>query len=435
MSKCLTIVFVAVFSPILLFCQNRLSLADAIGLALKNSYDIQLAKDNLEISAINNNIGIAGGLPIVTANASDNETVTSINQKFPDPSRNVKRTGVSSNNLTANITGGILLFNGFRVKAVKKRLEELQNLNQELLNAQIQNTIASVITSYYDIVRQQFFLGTLKKTIEVSLQRVSIIKSRKEVGLANNADIFQAEIDLNASIQAEQSQQLIIDQAKTNLLNLIFVRNDSLVVISDTIVVDEQINFNQVRQLALKNPQLIAAEQQIKVNELIEKETAALRSPILRASTGFNVNNTTSQAGFILQNQSYGPFLGLNLAIPIYNGGINKRQSQIAEVNTRIAKTQRDGFLMRIENGAVRTYQAYSNTLLQLKTAQKNYDLSQQLLNLVMLRFQLGQSTIVDIKIAQQSFENESYRLVNLAYTAKIAEIELKRLANILAPI
>ncbi len=435
MSKFLTIVFVAVFSPILLFCQNKLSLAEAIGLALKNSYDIQLAKDNLEIAIIGNNIGIAGGLPIVTANASDNETITSINQQFPDPNRNVKRNGVTSNNLSANITGGILLFNGFRVKATIKRLAALQNLNQELLNAQIQNTIAAVITSYYDVVRQQFFLHTLKKSIEVSQQRISVIKSRKEVGLANNADIFQAEIDLNASIQAEQSQQLIIDQSKTNLLNLIFVRPDSLIIISDTIVVDEQVNFNQIRQLALKNPQLIAAEQQIKVNAFIEKETAALRSPVLRANTGFNLNNTTSQAGFILQNQSYGPFLGLNLSIPIYNGGINKRQSQIAGINTRIAKTQRDGFLLQIENGAVRTYQAYSNTLVQLKTARKNFDLSKQLLDLVMLRFQMNQSTIIDIKLAQQSFENESFRLVNLAYTAKIAEIELKRLANILQPL
>ncbi|MEL4383179.1 hypothetical protein, partial [Shewanella algae] len=63
--------------------QQVLTLPNAISIALKNSYDIQLAKDNLDIAAINNNIGIAGGLPTVNATASDNETVTSINQKFP----------------------------------------------------------------------------------------------------------------------------------------------------------------------------------------------------------------------------------------------------------------------------------------------------------------------------------------------------------------
>jgi outer membrane protein TolC len=405
-----------------------------VAIALKNSYNIQLAKNNVEIATINNHLGIAGGLPTVNATINDVENITTINQKFPDPSRDVTRSGVSSNNMNSNVTAGILLFNGFRVKAAKQRLDELQKMNQDMLNAQIQSTMASVITSYYDVVRQQNLLSTINKSIEVSQQRIDIINSRKEVGLANNADLYQAQIDLNALVQSKQAQQLIIDQGKTNLLSLIFVSPDSSVVINDTIVVDEKINFSQLKTLALKNPQVLAAEQQIKINELIERETAALRVPTLRANTGFNFSNTKSGAGFILENRSYGPFLGINLAIPIYNGLINKKQQQVAEINTRNAKVQRDQFLLDIETGAVRTYQAYANTLAQLKTAKQNQLLSKQLLDLVMQRFQLGQATIIDVKLAQQSFENESYRLVNLAFTAKVAEVELKRLANIIEP-
>ncbi len=434
MRKLILLVFLGTVSAHFGYSQNRLSLSDALAIALKNSYNIQLAKNNVEIATINNHVGVAGGLPTVNATVNDVENITTINQKFPDPSRDVTRSGVSSNNMNANITAGILLFNGFRVKAAQQRLNELQKMNQDMLNAQIQSTMASVITSYYDVVRQQNLLSTINKSIEVSQQRIDIINSRKEVGLANNADLYQAQIDLNALVQSKQAQQLIIDQGKTNLLSLIFVSPDSSVVINDTIVVDEKINFNQLKTLALKNPQVSAAEQQIKINELIERETAALRVPTLRATTGINFSNTKSGAGFILENRSYGPFLGVNLAIPIYNGLINKKQQQVAEINTRNAKVQRDQFLLNIETGAVRTYQAYANTLAQLKTAKQNQVLSKQLLDLVMQRFQLGQATIVDVKLAQQSFENESYRLVNLAFTAKVAEVELKRLANIIEP-
>ncbi|WP_295237574.1 TolC family protein [Sediminibacterium sp.] len=434
MRKLILLVFLGTISAEIGYSQNRLSLSDAVAIALKNSYNIQLAKNNVEIATINNHLGIAGGLPTVNATINDVENIATINQKFPDPSRDVTRSGVSSNNMNSNVTAGILLFNGFRVKAAKQRLDELQKMNQDMLNAQIQSTMASVITSYYDVVRQQNLFSTINKSIEVSQQRIDIINSRKEVGLANNADLYQAQIDLNALVQSKQAQQLIIDQGKTNLLSLIFVSPDSSVVINDTIVVDEKINFSQLKTLALKNPQVLAAEQQIKINELIERETAALRVPTLRANTGFNFSNTKSGAGFILENRSYGPFLGINLAIPIYNGLINKKQQQVAEINTRNAKVQRDQFLLDIETGAVRTYQAYANTLAQLKTAKQNQLLSKQLLDLVMQRFQLGQATIIDVKLAQQSFENESYRLVNLAFTAKVAEIELKRLANIIEP-
>ena len=175
---------------------------------------------------------------------------------------------------------------------------------------------------------------------------------------------------------------------------------------------------------------MIAAQQQVRINELVEREIAAARYPTLRASTGFNLSSAKSGAGFILLNQSYGPFVGINLSVPIYNGSISKKQQQIAEINTRSSKTIYDNLLLDYETGAVRTYQAYANSLSQLKMESENFSLSQQLLDLISKKFELGQATIIDVKQAQQSFENASYRLINLTYTAKIAEVELKRLES-----
>ncbi len=412
------------------FAQQKMSLTDAINTALKNSYDIQLAKNSLEISSINNNIGIAGGLPVVSGTASDNEQVTSINQKFADATRDTKRDNVGSNNLAVGITGSFLLYNGLRVVATKKRLEELQAQNQQLLNAQIQATIAGVMTKYYDVVRQQSYQKTIYQSIDVSKKRLEILQVRKDIGLSNNADILQAQLDLNALIQSQQSQDLIIGQAKTDLLNLIFMKPDSKIVISDTILVDKSVNLDSVRNRASTHPLIMAANQQVHINELIQKETAALRYPTVRATTGYNFTSSKSAAGFSLLNQSYGPFVGINLSVPIYNGSISKRQQQVAAINTRNAVIQRDNLALDYETGVIRTYQSYESTLSQLQTEQKNYTLSTQLLDLVLQKFQLGQATIIDVKQAQQSFENEGYRLVNLNYAAKTAEIELKRLAS-----
>ncbi len=413
--------------------QQAMSLSEAINTALKNSYDIQLAKNTLAISEINNHTGVAGGLPVVSATGNDNEQVTSINQKFADPTRDTKRDNVGSNNLTIGITGSMLLSNGFRVVTTKKRLAQLQQQNQQLLNAQIQNTIAGVMTRYYDVVRQQTYFKTIAQSIDVSNKRLEILQIRKDLGLSNNADIFQAQLDLNALIQTQQTQELVIEQAKTDLLGLMFAKPDTKISITDTIIVDRTVNMDSVRVNLSKNPLLVAAETQVRINELIEKETAALRYPTLRANTGYNFTSNKSAAGFSLLNQSYGPFFGINLAIPIYNGSISKRLQEVASINTRNAALQRDNLLLNSETGMVRTYQSYTNTLAQLQTQQKNYLLSTQLLDLVLQKFQLGQATIIDVKQAQQSFENEGYRLVNLNYAAKVAEIELKRLAGKLA--
>ncbi|MBL0883557.1 MAG: TolC family protein [Chitinophagaceae bacterium] len=414
--------------------QARLTLSDAINLALKNSLDIQLAKNNVEISNINNHPGVAGALPTVTATANDNEQIISINQKFPDPSRNTTRNNVGSNNLNVGVTGSILLSNGYRVVTTKKRLNELVIQNRYLLDAQIQNTMAAVATRYYDVVRQQEFIKTIEQSIDVFQKRLDILLARKEAGLSNNADIFQARLDLNSQIQLKQQQELVIQQGKTDLLNLLFLNPDSTIHIRDTIIVERNLSLENIRAKLKDNPQLLSANEQIKINELIEKETEALGLPTLRANTGYNFNNTRSGAGFILQNQSYGPFISLNLSIPIYNGTVFKRQQQVAEMNSKNAVLQKETLVQTLETGAVRTYQAYKNALQQLETEVENYKLSMQLVDLVLKRFELNQATIIDVRQAQQSFEASGFRLLNLNYTAKLAEIELKRLANQITP-
>ena len=431
------------FPLLLLFATGvaqQLRLQEAVSIALKNSLDIQLVKNNQEINVVNNNIGIAGGLPVATLTGSDNEQSVNIKQKISqkvngaDTSYNIIRNGATSNQLAASAGGSILLYNGLRVKATKKRLEELEKQGQEFISSQIQNVIAAVMTSYYDVVRQQSYLKTFDQSIAVAEKKLEIVKAQQSVGMANNADLFQSQLDLNNLQLSKTQQQLVIDQAKTGLLTLLTLRPDSTIAISDTILTDKSLVLGTVLDNLTSNPDIVAASQQIRINELIEKETAAQRYPTIRASAGYNYNRTQNTAGQTLLNQSNGPFIGGNLTVPIYNGSIYKRQQKIAEINTRIAGVQRDITMRNYSSGAVKTYQAYASAKLQLETAQKNFELAQKLIELVLQRFQLRQNTIVDVSIAQQTFETAAFSLINLSYASKSSEIELKRLMSKLAP-
>lgn len=411
---------------------QTLSLQDAINIALKNSLDIQLAKNDVEARGILNNYGVAGGLPQVAATASNTEQITDINQKYDAgaSTRTVTTKGAASNTINASVTGTILLYNGMRVVSTKKRLDELEKQGQQLLNSQIQNIIAGVMTSYYDVVRQQTYIKTIDLSINVSQQQLDIVKTRQSVGLANNADLFQAQLDLNALLQSKQAQQLIIEQAKTELLRLLTLKTDSVVAVSDTIIADKSIALNSITDNLQSNADILAAEKQIKINELIVRETAAQRYPSVSANAGYSYNRSQNAAGQVLLNQRNGPLAGVTLNIPIYNGSALKRQQKAAEIDVRNAEIQKQVLVRDYSANAVRTYQAYNATLQQLETAEKNFRLAQQLVDLVLLRFQLRQATIVELKQAQESFEAAAYTLTNLSYAAKSSEIELKRLAN-----
>lgn len=423
-----TLILFTLFITQRLFSQT-LTLPEAVSIALKNNLDIEVLRNNVQIADINNHISVAGGLPLVTATINDNESRTNVNQKL-NTGVEIKRDGAAANQLNSNVTATMLLFNGYRVKYVKKRLEQVELQSLQFVNAQVQNTIAAVMTRYYDVIRQQAYNRTIDQSIDVAQKRLDIVKAQQSVGMANNADLFQSQIDLNTLYQTKQSQQLIIEQAKTDLLLQMNVRPDTLITIRDTIIVDRGIVLDDIMKNLNRNAELMAAEYQIRIAEQLIKETTALRYPSLRVNTGYNYNRNQQAAGLTLLNQTSGPFIGLSLGVPIYNGGVFKRQEQIAGINAKNAALQKSILLRNFSSAAVRTYQAYTMNLQQLDDQKKIVDLAKQLLSLALQRFQLRQATIVEVRQAQESFENAGLTMTNLSFAAKAAEIELLRLVN-----
>ena len=437
MQKSFYIFFILCFSLLInANAQNAISLNEAIKSAIQNSYDIQLVENNLTIAKNNNDYGVAGALPTVAASANNNKSLATIQQKFADPARNTTKTGVDGNTLSAGLTASMVIFNGYRIMAYKDRLAMLEKQNGFLLQSQMQNTTAQVMQQYYNVVRQQAYLKTIEKSIETSRERVDIVKTRQQIGVANQTDILQSNIDLNALLQAKQNQLLIIAQAKTDLARTINNKEDisSSIVINDTIAIDNELSFDKgASSISLglnNNPQLAALSTQVKINQQLEKETKALMYPTLRASTGYNISSSSSAAGFSLLNENYGPFLGVNLSIPLYVGGAAKKTLTNARINSKNAELQTQSLGKDIYTNAYKTFDSYKNSIEQLPIETNNYSMAQSLLSLVMQKYQLGQATMVDVKQAQQSFENAGFRLVSLKYTAKVAEIELKRISN-----
>jgi outer membrane protein len=412
--------------------QPVLSLKNAIDTTLLNSFDIRIAGNIFEISKINNTRGMAGGLPSLNANVTDNQSVNYVNQKL-NSGTEIKKSGANQNNMTSNITASMLLFNGFKVIATKDRLNSIQKQSELQFNIQVQNSIAVVMAKYYDIIRQKEYYRIIQSSLEVSQQKLDIIAERKKVGMANDADYLQALMDVNTAQQVLKSQELVVEQTKTDLLQLMSKKNYYTYSVDDSITVDTSIQLNDVLAFLRQNPQYLSSEQQIKISEQVVKEASALRYPSLRLNTGYNFNRNQSEAGLTLLNQNYGPYAGVTMQIPIYNGNTYKIQKETAEFNLSNAKLQQENLLNNLTANAVKTYESYHTTLQQLESQKSTINFSRKLIAVVMQRFQVNQATILEIKAAQNSDELANYQLVNLKFAAKISEIELKRLMYQLA--
>lgn len=410
------ILSLVLFLPLLVTAQPVIDLKSAIDSTLLNSFDIRVAENNFQISKINNTPGVAGKLPTVTASVNNNKNL------------DLFISSANGNTLSSNVTAGMVLFNGFRIVATRERLDILQSRGELQLNNEIQNSIATVMTAYYDIVRQQEYLKIIQNSLGVAQQELDIITARKNVGMANEADYLQALIDVNSAEQNLKTQQLQVEQAKTDLLQIMSLNNYYSFEVNDSIMVDRTIEQNNITDFLTRNPQYLSAEQQIKINQQIVKEVAALRYPSLRLSTGYNYNRSQGSTFQLTTSENYGPFVGLNLQVPIYNGNASRAQKRVAVINVENAKVMKEDLLNNLTSDAVRMYQSYNTSLAQLDSQLKAIEMSSKLVDLVMQRFQVSEATILEVKAAQASHETTGYQLVNLNYAAKVAEIELKRL-------
>jgi len=417
---------------ILLFSLNagaqvQITLTNAIDSALKSNFDIRIARVNSDISRIGNTYGMAGGLPSLNGSAADNRSVLNLKQKTSS-GINISQNNVNNSSYNAGLTANMVLFNGFKIIATKGRLNLLQRQSELELNQQIQTTMAVVMESYYDIIRQQSYLNIIKSLLDVSSKKLEIVKERYKVGMANDADLLQARMDFNLADQNLKGQELIIEQDKTSLLQLMGVKQYFSISVNDTILIDKSIRKDSILNYLENNPQYLSAEQQIRINQQIVKEQRALRYPSVRISTGYNFTYSSSSAGFNLFTQNYGPTIGATLLVPIFNGNIYKTQQEIAYFNVQNARLQKESLLKSLEADAIKTYQSYESTLQQLDSQQKSYADAARLVSILVQKFRLNEATILDLKAAQDSFESAGYMFVNLQYAAKTAEIELKRL-------
>jgi outer membrane protein len=418
----------AVCFPLLAGAQNQYSLQSAIDTALRNNFGIQIARNNADIARISNTLGMAGGLPVVSASAGDNVALSNTAQKSADGSES-SISGKAGNSLNAGVSAGILLFNGFRVVAARERLDRLQELSEIELNQQIQNTVAGVMITFYDIVRQQNYLRIIQNTVDVSQQKLDIVKLKNSVGMANKVDLLQSQTDLNAAGQQLELQKLVVEQVKSDLLLMIGATNKtSFSVISDSIRVDESLRLDSIVTYLTRNPQFLSAQQQIRIDEQIVKEVNAQRYPSVKLSAGYDFYQGNFNKGNLLMSREYGPSAGASLQVPIFNGNIYKTQSDAARIRVENSKLTMENLYSSLITQAMKLHRSYSTTLEQIKSQRENFEMSKQLVDVVMQNFQSGQATILDVKAAQTSFETAAYLLVNLLYSAKVSEIELREL-------
>jgi outer membrane protein len=406
-----------------LSAQETLTVEQAIEIALKNNYDILIARNDAEIATRNNTIGNAGMLPTVGATVTDNYTLSNLNQKFTNGTE-INKSKVTGNAISAGVALNWTLFDGLRMFAAKGRLKRLEEIDELRFKDEMQLVVANVMNAYYDVVRAQQQVRAIDEAIRISEERAKIADLKFQVGTSSKVDLLQARVDVNEQKSNLLTQQKVIEQRKADLNNLLARNIETDFSVTDSIPFNET-NLNAE---ADKNFQVQVAMKNVEVAKFQKKEAFADFLPKLNGTVGYAYTRSSSTAGFSLFNQSYGLNAGFTLFIPLFNGLNTIRQNKIASIQIQSSQFNFEKVRFQTRLDFYRATKDFTNAAEQLKLEEENIQLADENQKIALERFRLAQSTSIELREAQISFVDAQTRLVNARYAAKVAETELLRL-------
>ena len=423
--------FIGIFSLINSPAQNVL-LEEVVQLALEKNYDVRVLQKTSALAFNDNRFAFGAFLPTINAtgsyikNNNDSRGVTFADAEFI-------RNGAKSTQTVGSVQLIWTLFDGTRMFATRKRIEELAILGEANVRNQMMNTTASVIINYYNIVRQKQQLLAIQELMAVSEERVKLAEKKLQVGTGGKPELLQAKVDLNAQRTAILQQQTVIQQLKDQLNGSLAMALPDVYEVTNDIPINLSLTMEEIISgIENTNQALVVAKKNIDVANLVLRENRASRSPSLSFVSAYNFSRTENELQtnpFVLKyfrNKGYN--YGFTVSVPILNAmNVNRLISQ-SKINIDRQKLVYEQQLTLAIVGVRNAYVNYDNTKKQLLIEEENILLAKENLMIALESFKRGITTFIELRSAQQSLADAYNRLIAARYNAKLSETELLRL-------
>ncbi|MBL7974326.1 MAG: TolC family protein [Candidatus Kapabacteria bacterium] len=413
-----------------IYAQDKLTLDDAIRLGLKNNYDVQIARNDADISKVNNSWATSGAYPTAVAGITGNTSAVSIEQKFSNGNE-VSTSGVTQSSMQAFATINWKVFDGMKMFATKSKLEELERSSNISLQQRISQTIFDISLSYYGLVRLHQQLKATQELITVLEERERIAQTRFNVGVAAKNDLLQAQMDLNEQHSALYNVANAIAQLEVTLNTLIGRIPTQRLDVDDSIMVDLNLDLNSITSTATEqNYSTLLAKQDVAIALQTRREIASQGLPSVSINGGYNYNRNSNSAGFSLLNQTNGLNVGVGISIPIFNGLLTQTQLDVTDIQLQSKQLQIDNIKRKVQQALTNAENDYNNALKLMQLEAQNILLAKENAQIALERFKRQTITSVELRQIQYATIESATRLLNAQYTAKSAELQLRLIAG-----
>jgi outer membrane protein TolC len=412
--------------------QDSLTIEQAIATALQNNYDIELARNDSAIAAIDYSYRNVALLPQLNANGGVLYNNNNQNITLADGTKR-NRSGLRTNNTNAVVGLDWVVFDGFKMFVTRTKAAEFLNLGNLVIKDQINNTVADVILNYYNIVRYTLQLRVVEEQIALNEDRYRLAKYRFEIGVGVKPEMLQAQIDLNAQRGIRLSQLVLVERYRQDLNRLMNIAPETAYKVSDTIPVQMDLLLPQLQSVIEESSMpLRLARKNIDIAALTVRERRAERLPVISLNSAYNFtkneNNSVINPAQPLSSLNKGFNYGISASVPLFNRFNTRRLVRQAEQSVAFQQTVYQNQRSLVTTGLLAAFTTYQLQKELVVLEESNIELARENQFIARERYRLAATTFLELREAQRSLQEAYDRLISARYNMKVAETELLRL-------
>jgi len=412
--------------------QKALTVEEAVNIALKNNFDILVARNDATLSKVNNTAGNAGMLPTIELTGTGSYEINNVHQKLSNGTE-TNYSSLSTISLSAGTQLSWNLYDGGKMFVTKNKLNEIESLGEIQFKDRVLTTLYSVIAAYYDVVRQKQQLNSINEALNYNRERVTIAQAGYNAGSLLKSDLLMAKIDLNVTLENIVNQEFIIESTNKKLNFLLGQSTDTVFEIFDSIPLTYSPDKNELLQkLNASNSNILSFQKQIEINRLALDENKTNYLPLVNFKAGYYLSQTSNSQGSVLNNFSVGPQVGGTVVIPLYSAGENKRKVSSARIQLQSAEYDFQNIKLQVNTTFENTFKEFENQKRLLEIEKVNNELTKENIQISLERLRLGQTTSLEVRLAEEDYVQSCTRLINFKYNLKISETRLKQLVSAL---
>ncbi|HQI41066.1 MAG: hypothetical protein B6D44_08060 [Ignavibacteriales bacterium UTCHB2] len=406
-----------------IYSQSQLTLNEAIKIALQKNSGLLSNENNLLKSESNLTAAYGNFLPNLNASGS-----WSWNKNKGEGYE------ADSRSWSVGINSSIVLFDGLSNFANLSRSQNNYEAVKLAIEQKKQEVVFQTINLYYAIVESEQLLKVREEDVKQQQKNLETIEERNRLGSVTKADVYQQQVQLgNAELQLIQ-QKNVLETSKSNLLfylgldvleNYQYSDNFSEreIKILDTDINTDYDRLSELVKQALNNRRDYLA-QKLTLDAYYDNLTIARSGhlPSLTGRLGYGTDANVPEDLF--KNHLFSA--GLTLSIPLFSGFSTHNLIQSAEVDAMNYELQvRDSERM-IKQEIQKSFLDLEASKKGLLVTQKNVSAAEENLKIEQEKYNLGAGKLLDVLIANTSYQNAKTNYINSQFNyIKLSE-ELK---------